>query len=164
MVGVVGVEEEDVGETWCSVGFTGRKPGSLGDVERKLRVALDRRRRTVAEEFTGEEGVDATRERGNGVAVLRAVLGGMASRGVGRGVSRGGAGQAKRPRPMDALPTRGRRSDGRDDWARGSGGVTAPGAWNRRARGLGAEDARVIACRPAFERGSTENVRTCWSV
>src|SRR5207237_1102111 len=81
----------------------------------------------------GEEGVDATDEGGNGVAVLRAVLGGMASRGVGRGVSRGGAGQAKRPRPMDALPTRGRRSDGRDDWARGSGGVTAPGARNRRA-------------------------------
>src|SRR6266542_4541351 len=28
-VGVVGVEEEDVGETWCSVGFAGKKPGSL---------------------------------------------------------------------------------------------------------------------------------------
>ena len=83
---------------------------------------------------------------------------------MGRGGSRGGAGQAERQRPMDALSTRGRRSDGRDDWARGSAGVTAPGVGNHRARGLGAEDARVIACRPAFERGSTENVRTCWSV
>ena len=60
------MEEEDVGETWCSVGFAGRKPGSLGDVERKLRVALDRRRRTVAEEFTGEERNSRARNGGGG--------------------------------------------------------------------------------------------------
>src|SRR5207244_3733284 len=70
-------------------------------------------------------------------------------------ICRGGAGQAERQRPMDALSTRGRRNDGRDDWARGSGGVTAPGAVKRRARGLGRRDTARIsrARREGFQTG-----------
>ena len=107
--------------------------------------------------WDGTEGVDAVRcERGSGECSARArsVSSGRGSRGLGRG---GGAARGKRNRrPMDAPSTRGRRSDGGGDWRGDSRRVTAPGAVKRRARGLGAGDARVIDGRLAFEPGLTE--------
>ena len=59
------MEEEDVGETWCRVGEEGARLGGGSDLtsdnpgrlraERKLRVAVDRRRWTVAGGLAGEE-------------------------------------------------------------------------------------------------------------
>ena len=46
--GVVGAEEEDVGEARCSVGFAGKSSGSPCDVERMLRVRWIGRRWTMA--------------------------------------------------------------------------------------------------------------------
>ncbi len=76
--------EED-GEVGEASGSQGRKLGSLYDVEMVLRVRLraevdggGRVHRRGALGGNGEEGVDAARESGNGVAVLHALLGGRA--------------------------------------------------------------------------------------
>ena len=74
---------------------------------------------------------------------------------MGRGGSRGGAGQAERQRPMDALSTRGRRGVSSIHWRGDSRGVIARGAAKRRQRRLGEEDpARIERAREVFQTGA----------